>query len=700
MTEVLQHKKLAYYCDLLLLGALVGSSFGLIDFGMMTPQVSRLPMASRLAALALEWYAAAAIGSLAALAFAACKSACDRFPRMRSFGPVWPGASSVAVCTCILLISGEAAGAPYWFHLMITIVALIAFALTEYLVRRYPSLKAPAFWGAVSLLTLFGFLLQVTLSGQLKHGMQPAAAWLLVPPLALSLVSFLRSSSRLLKRALPAAVLLLMLSLGLAWFLPTSPDLPSNIGSAKKLNVLLVTVDTLRSDHLGCYGSKTVHTPCIDRLAGQGVLFENTISPIPLTNPSHYSILTGRYPGNHGVVLNRPHDLASDVWTLPRILSKSGYKTAAFVSGFTLKRDVSRFIDEFELYDDDFSAHWFIPETCTTSGFSSVLLRLAQSIHLLSPVSGYERRADHTVSAARQWLRMNQGTPFFLWLHLFDPHSPYSPPAPYNKMYDIKYSGKAGGDFYGLPLRQRLEMTRNPKDLNHFKALYAGEVSYVDQQVGELLSEIDALHLTDRTLLILTADHGESLTEHNYYFDHSVCLYDVDLKVPLIFRFPNGENAGKRFSRMAQLVDIFPSVLEYLGMTIPGKTDGLPLMRQVTASEDLSQSHPAISAIFEGEIQGGKSLLSIRTPKHKYIRISPWYGDRLIIPGQEEFYDLIADPEENRNLADSKPDLLDEYRSVAKTFWNAWFLTARDTADKKRLSDQDIHKLHSLGYIQ
>jgi arylsulfatase A-like enzyme len=685
------------FFEVLLGGALIGSCFGLIDAARTMPEISRLPMTSELMVIALAWYSAAAIGALSAIAFAAFKSGYRRLLRKGRVNPAWSGALSMAICTWIVLAPAETGSDGKGAILLAIFAAAVAFGAALWIARRYSAFRAPAFWGAINLLLLCGFLLRITASGPLSHGTKPAAALLVFVPLAVSALPFLIRSSRLLRRSVPAGIILVMSGLAFAWFVPGSGN--PRTGAAAKPNILLVTVDTLRADHLGCYGNRTVRTPFIDQIARQGVLFENTISPTPLTNPSHTSILTGRFPGNHGVVLNRPIDLESNVLTMPRILSQSGYKTAAFISGFTLKREVCRSINEFDLYDDDFSSHWFIPEPAATRGFSNILLRLPQILHLYYPISGYERRADHAVNAAKWWLRANRGTPFFLWLHLFDPHSPYIPPAPYNKMYDGRYTGKANGDFYGFPVQQRLEMIQNPKDLNHIKSLYAGEVSYVDTQIGDMLAELDALHLSDTTLLIFTSDHGESLTEHNYYFDHSVCLYDEDLKVPMIFRFPDRKGAGSRYADVVQLVDIFPTVLSYLGIPMPGNMDGVSLLKPAELSTDSNRSRPAISAIFQGEIQGGKSLLSIRTPQYKYIRTSPWYGDRLIIPGHEELYDLVADPEENRNLADAKPDELVKCRSVAEGFWKTWF-TGKEAVGRQQVSKPALEKLHSLGYVR
>jgi arylsulfatase A-like enzyme len=686
--------------ELTFISALIGGCFGLIDIARDFSLFSGLPMTSELIIIAAAWYAGAAMGSIFAMAFAAVM-----FVYGHTFGEgrasaVWPGTASMAICFWLTLLPKEAETGSYWTHVLTVFALVFIFGLFGLIVRRYRVVRAAVFWGVINLVLLCWLLLRVTQLGPVKHGTWPVGALFVFVPLAVATVPFFFSSSRLYRWSVVSVAALMMFLLALTWFRPLSWNPQSVPGAANKTNVLLITVDTLRTDYLGCYGNERVRTPSIDRLSRQSVLFENAISPIPITNPSHTSILTGLYPGNHGVAVNGPMDFESDVLTMPRLLSKQGYKTAAFISGYTLKRDVCRLKEEFELYNDDFSNHWFLPEISATRGFSSKLLSLPLSMHPSSRVYGYERRADRTVDDAKEWLRRNTHGPFFLWLHLFDPHSPYTPPAPYNKMYDGKYTGKVKGDFHVFSFRERLDIAQNTNDLNHLKALYAGEVSYVDEQIGRLLAELDDLHLSERTLIILTADHGESLTEHNSYFGHGACLYDVDLKVPLIFRFPDGKGAGTRHAGIVQLVDILPTILGYLGIPIPARSDGVSLLSPMEASTDLNRPSVAVSVILEGHLQHGRSLLSLRTTQYKYIRVSPSIVDRIFIPGREELYDLVADPQETRNMFDVKPDVLKRYRSLAAGFWNAWFLAPKKNTGSQRLSKSAIEKLRALGYIQ
>jgi arylsulfatase A-like enzyme len=265
-------------------------------------------------------------------------------------------------------------------------------------------------------------------------------------------------------------------------------------------------------------------------------------------------------------------------------------------------------------------------------------------------------------------------------------------------MYDPDYSGPASGNWYGLTPEERERSIRDPRSLEHIKALYAGEISYADQEIGRVLSAMDGLHLTERTLIVLTSDHGESLTEHNYFFDHSVCLYDADLKVPLVFRFPDGKGAGQRVATLASLTDVLPTILDALGLRAPEGLDGQARLRPPGTSPSESTVPTVISAIFRGEIQGGKRLISVRSADRKYIRSSAWWADFRLMPASEELYDLALDPGETRNILASDPEQAARFRALAATRWDGWHAPKEPAA--RPLSEEDAERLRSLGYMQ
>ncbi len=672
-------------------GALVGGLFGIADT-FVRPEHTSLPLTSQLLVVGINWYVAAMAGLAAALAFHLASIVLGR-PRRgdieRFAGPVF---FSLAACAWITVIQ-----ASYLRAVLATALAAITFVIFIRLARTCRWLSSVSLWGFLNSAGLIGLACWITIHGPLAHGVEAIGAAVFLPAVILALLGFLVPLSRTTRRYGIAVSVPVLAFLGVSWFV--TPLLQPGRTAAEGPNVLLITVDTLRDDHLGCYGNEWIRTPHIDRLADEGVLFENTICSIPLTNPSHSTILTGLHPAGHGVLLNEPAGLRSGVTTLSEILAARGYRTAAFVSGVTLKRQACCLIDHFQVYDDDFSPAW-VPEPCVAGSFARVFFRLSHHVSFLP--HGYtpltERSAELALNGARKWLAANADTPFFLWLHFFDPHGPYTPPPPYHRLYDPDYTGSVDGRWYGMSLEEKQRVIDSPREQEHLKALYAGEVSYVDEQIGKLRSEMERLNLSDRTLVIFAADHGESLTEHDYYFDHSVCLYDPSLKVPLIIRFPDGSAAGRRRPEVVQLVDVAPTLLDIMGIRETGPVDGISLKDLCLGESETSERGPAISAILPGEIAGGKSLLSIRTARHKYIRTSPWFGDRLRIPASEEMYDLEDDPGETRNIIDSGVEGLEEYRTLADEYWDTWHQLEVEKSGP--IAEGVRERLRALGYLQ
>ncbi len=272
-------------------------------------------------------------------------------------------------------------------------------------------------------------------------------------------------------------------------------------------NVLLVSVDTLRADHLGTYGAR-VKTPVIDRLAEEGVVFEKTIASVPVTLPSHTSLFTGSYPIAHGVRDNGSFRLADEHETIAETFKKAGYETAAFIGSFALD---SRFgLDQgFDLYDD------YYGDTSSYSDFG---------------IS--ERPADEVLEPALEWMMERTEKPWFAFIHLWDPHHPYLPPSPFKESH--------------------------PEDL------YAGEIAYVDDALGRFLNELEKLNQLDNTLIVLTADHGEGLGDHGEK-THGMFAYESTLHVPLILHWNGVLPGGRRIPARVRLIDATPTVIELAG---------------------------------------------------------------------------------------------------------------------------------------
>jgi arylsulfatase A-like enzyme/lipopolysaccharide biosynthesis regulator YciM len=329
-------------------------------------------------------------------------------------------------------------------------------------------------------------------------------------------------------------------------------------GSLAGYNVLVITTDTTRADHIGCYGNRSVETPVIDELARRGILFAEAVTPSPNTMPAHSSLLTGLYPVHHGVRANGTFKLDGKVTTLAERLKEKGYRTGAVISAFVLD---SRFgLDQgFDLYHDDL-----------TKGMQ------------YSPHMFRERAAELTNEPAVAWLRENTEQPFFLWVHYFDPHAVYMPPEPFRSDYAHD--------------------------------LYDGEIAYVDSQIGALLNHLEELGVRDRTLVIYTSDHGEGLGEHGEQ-THSLLVYDATLHIPMIIHAPKALPQGKVIHRQSCLVDVMPTVLELLGHEVPDDLDGVNLCRPPA-----EENRPLlIETIATMTLHGWAPLIGVRRSDFKYI---------------------------------------------------------------------------------
>jgi arylsulfatase len=299
-------------------------------------------------------------------------------------------------------------------------------------------------------------------------------------------------------------------------------------------NVVLITLDTTRADYLGCYGHPEVKTPNIDRLADGGINFLNNVTPSQCTNPAHASILTGLYLAFHGVYDNQT-SLDEGALTLAEILRDKGYRTLAAVSARHLNPENANF----------------------SQGFDEFLE--SDPVQLTA-----EERNQQFLKRLRKVARRS----FFAWVHYYDPHGDYSPPAPYDSIYPV------GKDFDPVPGAEWMDLSdekkSGPVDPDEIIPLYKGEISFLDHYIGELLDLLEELGVTDRTLVILVADHGESMTEKGVYFCHAG-LYNQVTHVPLIMRFPGTIPAGAEATGMTSSVDILPTVLDLLGFESPGE---------------------------------------------------------------------------------------------------------------------------------
>ena len=397
-------------------------------------------------------------------------------------------------------------------------------------------------------------------------------------------------------------------------------------------HVLLVTVDTLRADRIGVYGSTTVRTPHLDRLAREGAMARQATAHVPLTRPSHTSIFTGLYPSEHGIRDNVSVGLSPDVPVMADLFASHGFRTAAFVSSVVLSRQsglargFQHYSDRFDLGPDD--------------------------ARFLNAV---QKPGDRTVDEAVAWLSDGAPGRRFAWVHLYDPHDPYSPPEP----YATEYAGRP----------------------------YDGEVAWTDALIGRLDAALTTAGLRDRTLVVLTSDHGEGLDEHGESV-HGFFVYESTLRVPLIVRGP-GIAPGTQIPVVARSIDLLPTVLELAGLgahtpTVSGRSlatalRGHPIDETVAFAESL---WPLVH-------YGWSDLRALRDGRWKFI-LAP----------RPELYDLELDPGETRNLADRDVSRTRAYRSAIE----GWL---RD--EQQRLQRQPsgtavvppemLEQLGALGYV-
>ena len=314
---------------------------------------------------------------------------------------------------------------------------------------------------------------------------------------------------------LPLRSSALLLSLALAACGSSEQDTPPALVDAP--NVLLVTLDTTRADHLGCYGHEGAKTPTLDRLAATGVRFDRAYAQVPLTLPSHASLLSGVHPAGTGVHVNFQGAPSAEVPLLAEFFAASGYRTAAFVAAWVLNSDFG--LDRgFERYDD----------------LSARSAGRDQQV---------ERGADEIVDAALPWLESLEGERFFCWLHFFDPHDPYEPPAGFDVGFDHPYDG---------------------------------ELAFVDAELARVVDWLEARGLRETTLIVVTGDHGEGLGEHDET-THGLFLYESSLHVPLIFSQPGRLREGARVGAPVALVDVCPTILELSGGELPATVEGVSL---------------------------------------------------------------------------------------------------------------------------
>ena len=443
------------------------------------------------------------------------------------------------------------------------------------------------------------------------------------------------------------ALLLLLTVLTAGCGLGRGPD-----GPEAASNVVLVSIDTLRADRLGCYGREPSFTPAIDAFCEEAVQFELAIAQAPSTLSSHASLFTSLLPHHHGASRTRRLALAPDHLTLAEVLRDEGFATAAFHGGGQL--DVVFGVGQgFEIYE--------------TPG------------HQPDQPPGEEAFSDRfrpTVERAVAWLEEEKPERFFLFLHTYEIHHPYTPSPEDLAAIEAQYAGPLPPDI-SIDLLRGINGGRTPlgpEDLRHIESTYEGEIRSVDAAFGRLMEGLRRLELHDTTLIVFTSDHGEEFGEHGMVGWHSHTLYDELLHVPLLIRFPGAWQGGRRLDAQVRLLDVAPTVLGAVGVERPGVFQGANLTHFVAGGPPPSPY--ALSALDEG----GTSL---RTPEWKRIR--------------RELYDLTEDPGETLDVAAEHPGVAEKLRRIkVELVTEGPAIGPVDAPVSPELQE----RLEALGYVQ
>ena len=460
------------------------------------------------------------------------------------------------------------------------------------------------------------------------------------------------------------------------------------------LNVVLISIDSLRADRLLSYGYFRSTSPNLDRIAREGALFENAIAESSWTLPTHVSMLTGLSSFVHGVERDETR-LAENVPTLASQLRAQGYRTKGIYSGPYL-HPIFGFANGFDEYEgvfgktalDDMSAG---PE----SSKSAARLKATKEANRLSHRT---ITSPAITEKAIEFISRDSDDPFFLFLHYFDVHHDYIPPESLWRKFDPYYDGDLSGENFADNPDLHANMSR--RDLDHLIALYDAEILFTDQHIGYVLDALDRNGLMERTLLVVTADHGEEFFEHGGK-GHRRTLFDEVLKVPLLFRLPGRIPAGLRIEQQIRHVDVMPTILSLLGVGVETPVSGTDVASWL-AGEAGDAVPDAVSRLVHGE--NVYVWISVRTEGYKYlVNHRP---DRR----REVLYDLARDPHEQEPVASrfvqgtERLDELDGLRNVLATA-ESRATTLRDTlggtaSDRVDVPEDVEERLRSLGYIQ
>lgn len=434
-------------------------------------------------------------------------------------------------------------------------------------------------------------------------------------------------------------------------------------------HVVVISLDTTRADHFGCYGNTWIRTPNLDALSAESILFTDYMTVISTTLASHTSLFTGKYPHTHGVPANG-HVIHEDNLMLAEILEAAGFHAAGFLGSFALDSRFN-FAQGFDHFDQEFDI------LAKTWGMQN------------------ERRAETVTDAVISYLERNGVPPhLFLFVHYFDPHVPYDPPPPFDTMY-----GDAAGAIEPEN-HPALVGSHPPKKLGRLLR-YAGEVSYMDHHVGRLLEDLKRRGVLNDALLIVTSDHGENMGENEGpRFDHGWTTYQVDMHAVAIIRLPGAAHAGTRLDLPVASIDVLPTVLNYLGMPVPAGVEG-----EVIDLKNLDRNPTSRTRFGEATKPWEDIDIDPRwfnNTKPRCVREGPFKYIRTAHRDLEELYDLSSDLYERRNLlASLLPEMVARAAELRRKLeaWTAAQNPLPTHFDEQR-REENLRRLQALGYLQ
>jgi arylsulfatase A-like enzyme len=486
-----------------------------------------------------------------------------------------------------------------------------------------------------------------------------------------------------------------------------------------KPHIVLIVMDTARARNFSCYGYGKNTSPHTDRIAEKGVLYANAISASPWTLPSHVSLFTGLYPAEHGLTedkildgkniygLSKEHAFPD---FLPVLLKNEGYKTLGFSNNPWISRNFG-----FQKGFDFFYEAWEIGKSY------SLAKKIGRKIRKMAPqrfqpvfdnlrtrLSSWDSGADQTLAVMKEWFHKNhtEDRPYFMFFNFIEPHLPYIPPKPYNRIFmDKEYSSyrvrKTNQDPFKF-IAKKAKMGED--DFSILRSLYDGEIAYLDTKVKEICDYLAGLDMLDRALLIITSDHGENIGEHDF-MGHQFCLYDTLLRVPLVIRHPEFFTKGRVEYKPIQLSDVFFTILDVLNLRIEGRDIrkysflNPSYARQIIAEHEspkitlscLARRFPRLRMKSLGQ-----KLRCIYAGGMKYI----WKSQ-----GQDELYDIRKDPQENNDLIQKNAGLALECSTMLNEQWASMEGDIQNKTGnfekfgKERVNSEVEEKLRELGYI-